>query len=123
MIAHVVFDLPLEDHFDYLIPDEFNSLIVPGMRVKVLLGTKTVVGFVVSVVKDAQVAKLKPIKKPVDAKPVFGTRDLEFGRRFAAYYGCSLGEALATLLRQRTSPLNEIRQKTGQSTDIYHCPD
>ena len=40
MIAQVVFDLPLEGPFDYLIPSSLESLIAVGLRVSVFLGTK-----------------------------------------------------------------------------------
>ena len=103
MIAHVVFDLPLEGPFDYLIPEQLCSQVVFGARVKVVFGPRARTGFVVAVVQETSMPNLKPIKAVCDAKPVFDGRDLIFAKRFAGYYGCCLGEALALMTRHRGS--------------------
>lgn len=123
MIAHVVFDLPLEGHFDYLIPEELRAQAVAGTRVKVSFGPKAMTGFVIAVVEKASVTKLKPVKAVRDAAPVFDQRDITFAERFAAYYGCSLGEALGAMLRNRNNPPLPARTTSKPLTILYHCPD
>ncbi len=39
--AEVVFDLPLENTFHYLVPEELQSLIEPGQRVRAPFGAGT----------------------------------------------------------------------------------
>jgi len=122
-IAHIVFDLPLEEHFDYLIPEQLQAQVIPGVCVKVSFGTKAMTGFVIAVVAKAAVAKLKPIKAVRDAAPVFDERDLTFAKRFAAYYGCSLGEALGMMIRHRNNPPSPPRTASKPTAVLYHCPD
>ncbi len=123
-IAHVVFDLPLEGPFDYSIPEQLSSKAVLGARVKVMLATKAMSGFIVAVAREAQVAKtIKPIKSVTGRN--FDARDLAFAKAFAAYHGCSLGEALGTITRHRSFSPNtaDILSKPAGSSHIYHVPD
>ncbi len=124
-IAKVVFDLPLEEPFDYLIPEDLIVLV--GMRVKVSLGTRPMVGFVVRLEPHTTVANLKAIKAIKDPVSLFDGKDLNFARRFANYYGCSLGEALGVMLRHRRQPprpaLIPTAPAISPSTHLYHCPD
>jgi len=122
-VAHVVFDLPLEGHFDYLVPEELRPQVVPGVRVKVSFGKKSMTGFVIALAKKASVPRLKPVKALRDEGPVFDERDLAFARRFGAYYGCSLGEALAVMVRHRQHPPLPARAISKLHTVLYHCPD
>ena len=102
MIAQVVFDLPLEGPFDYLIPEGLVSLVVVGARVKVSFGPRVQIGFVVGLLEQSALSKLKPVQSLCDASAVFNSLDLVFARDFCAYYGCSLGQALGTSLRNKT---------------------
>jgi primosomal protein N' (replication factor Y) (superfamily II helicase) len=122
MIAHVVFDLPLEGFFDYLIPADLIPKVTIGSKVKVLFRTKPAVGFVIALATQAQVAKIIPIKKLADEHPVFDARDLEFAKHFSAFYGCSLGEALATITRHRSKVVtsNAAPSKKPSAT-LYHA--
>ena len=52
MIAQVVFDLPLDGPFDYLIPEHLASRAAVGSRVKVSFGAGTQIGFVVGLLGD-----------------------------------------------------------------------
>src|SRR5438128_1490908 len=99
MIAHVVFDLPLEGHFDYLIPSQLQADIVKGTRVRVSFGAKKQIGLVVEVSEKSAFKNLKPIKAVVDEKPLLDQAQMELALDLSRYYGCSLGEALFTIVR------------------------
>jgi len=101
MISQIVFDLPLEGPFDYLIPEHLASQVIVGMRVKVSFGPKTQIGLVTDILAQSVILKLKPIISLCEPSAVFNELDLNFARQFSAYYGCSLGEALFTLLRNK----------------------
>ena len=124
-IAHVVFDLPMEGHFDYLIPQHLQTQVRTGVRVKTFLGPKPVAGFVVSTADKPSVdKKIKPLKNIDGNGPVFDERDLIFARRFAGYYGCSLGQALGVMLRHRQSlPVSAQPLSRPALTTLYHCGD
>ena len=62
MIAQVVFDLPLDGPFDYLIPAHLAEKIAVGMRVKVSFGAKSRIGFVVGLLAQSAIPQLKSIQ-------------------------------------------------------------
>ncbi len=121
MIAQIVFDLPIDGPFDYLIPPHLAGKIGVGMRVKVSFGAKSRIGFVIAVLSQSAIQKLKPIQALRDASAVFNALDLSFAYDFSAYYGCSLGEALATMLRGKET-LRSSRHREGKPlSSLYMC--
>ncbi|MFP4472394.1 MAG: primosomal protein N' [Candidatus Omnitrophota bacterium] len=108
-IAQVVVGIPAEGPFDYAVPPEMREVLAPGCRVKVSFGRKTVTGYVVGFTEKSAHPRLKPVLRVMDARPVLGGHMLELGEWLSRYYGCSLGEALETMLpfsvrkRQRLS--------------------
>jgi len=101
MICQVVFDLPLEGPFDYLIPADLASKVFVGTRVKVSFGPRRQTGFVTGLIAQSAFTKLKPVLALVDDAPAFNEADLIFARDFASYYGCSLGVALTVMFRHK----------------------
>lgn len=99
MIAQVVFDLPLEGHFDYVIPSSLESRVIIGTQVEVLFGTKKRTGIVTGLVKESEFKNLKPLKSVIGSKRVLDKHQLILGQQLSNYYGCSLGEALFTIAR------------------------
>src|ERR1700750_1783543 len=74
-IAEVIVDVaayPVDRPFDYLIPEQMQSLIECGSRVKVPFGPRDVLGFVVSIKNETAISidKIKPISKLLDIEPV-----------------------------------------------------
>jgi primosomal protein N' len=122
MIAQVVFDLPLEGPFDYLIPEHLASQVAVGSRVKVFFGPKRQVGFVVSLLEKSNLTKLKSILSLPDAAGAFNDLELNFARDFSAYYGCSLGEALGTIFRNKKDHRPSVRCDHKPVLSLYRCP-
>ena len=74
MYCKVVFDVPLDRDFDYLVPDELAAKAVPGVRVTAPFGRILTGGMIVSVseVRTApEDMKLKEIVSVVDERPLF----------------------------------------------------
>ncbi|MBI3601336.1 MAG: primosomal protein N' [Candidatus Omnitrophica bacterium] len=125
MIAQVVFDLPLEGPFDYLIPSSLKSSIAPGLRVNVLLGTKKRTGLVTGLLEQSSFENLKSIKSVIDEKPLLDQAQMDLGSDLSRYYGCSLGEALFTILRGSSvieSSVIARSEATKQSNKIATLP-
>ena len=80
MIVQVVFDLPLDGPFDYLVPEHLTLKMLPGVRVKVSFGPKTQIGYVVGLLNQSDIPKLKPVLAVLDASAVFSERDLIFAK-------------------------------------------
>ena len=99
MIAQVVFDLPLEGPFDYLVPPILENKIAVGASVQVLLGFKKRIGLVTALEDKSAFDNLKPVKVLVDKNPVLDRAQMDLAAEFSRYYGCSLGEALFSIVR------------------------
>ena len=56
MFCKVVFDVPLDRDFDYLIPSELESQIAPGVRVTAPLANRLTCGLVIAVSEITTVA-------------------------------------------------------------------
>ncbi len=119
MIAQVVFDLPLDGPFDYLIPENFIAQVSVGRRVRVSFGPRPQTGFVVGLLESSTITKLKPVLSSADNAPAFNSLDLAFAQDFSAYYGCSLGEALGTMLRNKTDSKSSIRREHKPQVTLY----
>jgi len=121
MIAQVVFDLPLDGPFDYLVPEHLAAKVAVGIRVKVSFGPRPQIGFVTGIIDRSDIPRLKPILSLGDPSPVFNELDLTFAKGFCAYYGCSLGEALATILRNKQDLRPSISRDHRSVIHVYRC--
>ena len=71
--ASVIVDVPTKQTdraFDYEIPEKWQDIIQPGMRVVVPFGPRFVQGFVVQIKSETSIEKTKPLKECLDLKPV-----------------------------------------------------
>jgi primosomal protein N' (replication factor Y) len=97
VIADVVFDLPLDHPFSYLIPD--SLIVTPGQRVRAPLGGRgTRVGVVVALRGASDAAGLRPIQQVVEPAPILSAGGLELGRWIADESLSSWGSTLLALL-------------------------
>lgn len=83
-IASVIVDVPARQTdrpFDYLIPERWEDLVVPGMRVAVSFGPRKLQGFVIAVkdTVDADVQKIKELADLLDVTPVLNEELLSLG--------------------------------------------
>src|SRR3989442_15430920 len=96
MIAEVVFDLPLDHSFSYLVPDSLQ--LKPGQRVRAPLGGRaTRVGVVVAL-REGDESGLRPIQHVVDAAPIVSAAGLALGRWIADESLSSWGSTLLALV-------------------------
>ncbi len=81
-IASVIVDVPAKQTdkpFDYLIPEQYKEVIVPGVRVNVPFGPRNIQGFVTGLKTESNFKKLKSIAEPLDLTPVLNPELLELG--------------------------------------------
>lgn len=97
-IAQVVVPLPIAGPFDYVIPKTLSDQVVVGARVFVPFGQRQLVGFVVGTKAKSAFHKLKAIIKGLDTTPALSASALTLAQEISKYYGCSVGEALETML-------------------------
>ena len=96
MIADVVFDLPLDHPFSYLVPGDLK--LACGQRVRAPLGGRgTRVGVVVAL-REGDESGLRPIQHVVDAAPIVSAAGLALGRWIADESLSSWGSTLLALV-------------------------
>ncbi|MDH4120250.1 MAG: primosomal protein N' [Deltaproteobacteria bacterium] len=99
-IARVAVETPLRRVFDYQVPKAISARAVPGSRVMVPFGRRTVAGVVVERRRSSPLdpVRLKAAKEVLDPEPLFSPEMLAFTQWVADYYFCSWGEVLAAAL-------------------------
>ena len=102
-IASVIVDVPahpVDRAFDYLIPQQFESLIEIGCRVKVPFGPRTVLGFVVELKNEStfDLNKLKPIAEIMDIEPVLNKELMQLANWLKRETICFEIDALQVML-------------------------
>ena len=108
--AQVVFNLPLERPYTYLIPEEFRELLQPGMRVRAPLGrgNRDVTGYCVAIGQSETTARrLKPIREVMDTEPLLNSVMLDLTKWISERYLSSWGQVLDSVV-----PAG-VRRKSG----------
>jgi primosomal protein N' (replication factor Y) len=108
-ILRVAVAAPLMDAFDYLPPSPESDTcsatpsLFPGQRVLVPFNQGRRVGILLELrdASDQDPARLKPIERLLDPRPVLGAADLTLLRWAADYYRQPIGEALFSALPAR----------------------
>ncbi|MSR75757.1 MAG: primosomal protein N' [Planctomycetes bacterium] len=98
LLASVALELPLAEPYSYTVPDALLARVVPGVRVRVSVGTRTVSGFVTALEQRPAAGKLKPILEVLDEHPALTPATLQLGLWVAKHYAAHPGEALAALV-------------------------
>ncbi|MBN2411394.1 primosomal protein N' [candidate division KSB1 bacterium] len=98
LLADVVFPVPVQHAYTYLVPEKFNDDVVPGVRVLAPFGPRKVTGFVIGRKDKSDYPDLKAIEEVLDPVPLFTPEVLELARWIADYYLCGWGEVLKAAL-------------------------
>jgi primosomal protein N' (replication factor Y) len=100
MFAEVIIPLALPKNYTWSVPEEFRSLLKPGIRVEVVLGkNKKYAGIVRQLHEKQSVAyETKDILNILDTEPVVFAEQLKLWEWIASYYMCSEGEVMAAAL-------------------------
>lgn len=102
-ILRLVIPSPLRRYFDYLPPTGIPyQQLQPGIRLQVPFGRRTVVGILVAVVSQSQVAphKLRQAQRCLDKAPIIPTSLLQLLTWATEYYHHPPGEVFFTALPQ-----------------------
>ncbi len=116
---------PIDKTLSYAVPAGMVAELCIGSRVRVPLGRRQVIGYVMAwseTVSD----KLKPVLAVVDPHPLFHEQHAIFYRRAAEYYAYPIGAAIKTALPAGLSGLNSgpsvLTDKVYRSTGRDDLP-
>ena len=73
--AQIVFPVPIDRAFTYLIPQELSNTLKLGARVMVPFGTTSKIGYCVGFLESSTFPKIKDIESVIDAEPLL-TEDM-----------------------------------------------
>jgi primosomal protein N' (replication factor Y) (superfamily II helicase) len=86
------------DVFTYAVPAELDDLAVPGARVEVPFGARTVTGYVVERTRASDVDAPRPLTRVLDEPPLLDGRAVQIALWIAARYVAPLGEVIKAML-------------------------
>ncbi len=109
-VIDVAVPLPPRNPFSYL-PPEVAAEPLPGCRVRVPFGPRTLVGFVTGRRTVESAEGLKRAIELLDTEPILQAQQLELARRMARRYLCGIGEVLQAFL-----PAGIKKGSRGRST-------
>ena len=94
--VNIVFPIPVDESFSYLLPEELRGRVQVGMRALAPFGKRNREreGVVVELPKEPDVQKLKEVVDILDDEPFFSDDILELTKWIAEYYLSSWGEVL-----------------------------
>ena len=101
MFCKLVFDVPLDRDFDYIVPPELEDKIAPGLRVTAPFGRVLTCGLVTAVTEISTAPShvtLKPITAILDEKPLFGSDLFPLARFMKDHWGGPIGQILFALI-------------------------
>jgi len=87
-----------KDVFTYTVPAELDGLAVPGARVEVPFGPRTVIGYVVERGARADVEMARPIAGVLDEPPLLSPQAVSLALWVAGRYCAPLGEVIKAML-------------------------
>ena len=96
-IAAVAVAAPLDKILSYALPEELHGKAGIGVRLRVPLGRRQVVGYLLGIAEGDSTG-LKPIVAILDDLPLFPPAMIPFFRRAADYYRHPIGETIRTAL-------------------------
>ena len=94
--AQIAVSLPLDGLYTYKIPAGLSLKI--GHTVLVPFGKQKVTGYVVGLLQETELTRLKFIDRLLDPIPAFESSILPFFRWISQYYLAGLGEVISTAL-------------------------
>ncbi|MBV8202635.1 MAG: primosomal protein N' [Acidobacteria bacterium] len=108
--AEVALPVPLPEPLVYAVPPGCRAAAVPGVRVRVPMGKRHLVGVVVGRREEAPAGiAVRWLEAVLDREPVLGPDLLELARFTADYYLAPLGEVLRSMLPADLAPWGDRR--------------
>lgn len=104
-VARVALPVPIDQLFDYRVPDELAARAVPGCRALVRFRERQLTGVIVERGRGSRFPeRLVSLERVVDSDPVLSASMLSILREAATEFLCPIGVALAAALPPGSAP-------------------
>lgn len=122
-VVSVAFPVGIQGLYDYLIPDEFAGLIVPGTPLLVQLRSNSTWGVAVALKERSAFMHLKPVLDIKRSDLSNASQSLiKLYEWIADYYQCELGRVFRPLVRKRLMAVNEKTTAVYTFTPLLIMP-
>jgi len=123
-VAKVIVDVrtrSIAEPFDYAIPEELADGVSTGVPVLVQLGPRSIVGYVVAIVRSSDVKRLKPLEAVLGAS-LFDDGAWQLAQWVAKEYAAPVSEAVRLLLPPGGSPrvTRVVGENGGSHWELQH---
>ncbi|PLX89041.1 MAG: primosomal protein N' [Desulfuromonas sp.] len=118
LIAEIAVTAPLKKTFSYRVESAMEGTMAVGLRVRVSLGRRRSVGFVVGL-RRGDPKGLKPVGELLDEEPLFDSALCRFLRWAAEYYQHPLGQVIKTALPGGLS--SEVQRVAILTEPVYRA--
>ncbi|HYO16500.1 MAG TPA: primosomal protein N' [Thermoanaerobaculia bacterium] len=110
LYAAVALPVPLPDPLTYEVPAAWAPLARPGVRVRVRVGKRRLLGVILQLHGVApEGITVKPVEEVLDREPILTPDLLELARFTADYYMAPIGEVVRTMLPSNLPPWGDRR--------------
>jgi primosomal protein N' (replication factor Y) len=123
--VNMVFPIPVDRCFSYLLPEEFLGKAQVGMRALAPFHGRELEGVIVELMAVPEVENVKEVMDVLDDEPFFSSKMLMLTRWIADYYMASWGEALKcatpagiNIISRRIVSINEIDDRDALLADL-----
>ncbi len=96
----LIIPLALPQRYTYAVPNEFEDLVQPGIRVLVQFGKKKIYSSIIAAVHNnaPKQYEAKPLLEVIDQYPLLDQNQLKLINWMASYYMCTEGEILKSAI-------------------------
>lgn len=88
----------LRDAYTYSVPEELEQLVIPGARVEVPFGTRSLIGYVVERTSKSTHAEVRSIAAVLDEAPLLPPAQIALGRWVAERYCAPLSDVIRAMV-------------------------
>ncbi|UXR72412.1 primosomal protein N' [Staphylococcus sp. IVB6240] len=127
MIAQVIVDVAaksVDRTFDYLIPEDLQNVVQPGVRVLVPFGPRKIQGYVMQIVPDEQsdieIHRLKPIYEVKDIQPELTEELVKLSEWYSHYF---VSKRISILEAMLPSAIKAKYTKAFKITEAEKLPE
>ena len=104
------------DTYTYAVPDELDSLVLPGVRVEIPFGKRSILGYVVGRREASDHDEVRAIESVVDSVPTLLPHHVELAHWVAQRYCAPLGEVIRAMVPKGVRAARPSSRRSGPRT-------